>query len=84
MAVVHVYLIPGTMTRVPDDWCRTCQVPSVWTGPVWRLSPTGIALHGQITGCADCDAWHTEPADSPAATDAARPLRSAAPPAGPG
>ena len=42
MAVVHVYLIPGTMTRVPSGWCERCQTPSVWTGPVWRLAPAGV------------------------------------------
>ena len=64
MAVVHVYLIPGTMSQVPAGWCTTCQLPSVWTGPVWRLSPAGADLHGQVTGCADCDDWTTEPADA--------------------
>ena len=71
MAVVHVYLIPGTMSQVPDGWCETCQAPSTWTGPVWRLSPAGISLHGQVTGCADCATWTTELADpDQAAADA--------------
>ena len=59
MAVVHVYLIPGTLTPVPDGWCLACQVSSMWTGPVWRLSPAGVELHGHVTGCADCDTWTT-------------------------
>ena len=62
MSVVHVYLIPGTMTRVPVGWCGTCQHSALWTGPVWRLSPTGVVLHGRVTGCADCDSWTTTPA----------------------
>ena len=67
MAVVHVYLIPGTMTRVPSGWCERCQTPSVWTGPVWRLAPAGVDLHGQVTGCPDCASWTTELAASAAA-----------------
>jgi hypothetical protein len=63
MAVVHVYLIPGTMTRVAGGWCDTCQVSSIWTGPVWRLAPAGVALHGRITGCPDCDTWTTCPTE---------------------
>jgi hypothetical protein len=63
MTVVHVYLIPGTLTPVPGGWCGTCQVPSMWTGPVWRLSDDGVALHGEITGCADCEAWTTRVVD---------------------
>ena len=57
--VVHVYLIPGTLARVPDGWCDTCQHSSIWTGPVWRLSPSGVALHGHVTGCHDCASWKT-------------------------
>jgi hypothetical protein len=63
MAVVHVYLISGTLTQVPGGWCGACQVSSIWTGPVWRLSPDGVALHGEIVGCADCQEWVTTPAD---------------------
>jgi len=59
MAVVHVYLIPGHMSRVPDGWCGTCQVSSIWTGPVWRLSPSGVSRHGQVTGCPQCEVWTT-------------------------
>lgn len=64
MAVVHVYLIPGTLTQVPDGWCETCQLPSLWEGPVWRLAPDGVDLHGHIGGCAECETWRTEPAVS--------------------
>jgi hypothetical protein len=63
MAVVHVYLIPGTLAQVPSGWCPSCQVSSIWTGPVWRLAPDGVTLHGQITGCADCETWSTQPAE---------------------
>lgn len=63
MAVIHVYLIPGTLSRVPDGWCDTCQASSVWTGPVWRLSPSGVSPHGEVTGCAQCDRWRRQPAD---------------------
>lgn len=57
--IVHVYLIPGTMTRLPDEWCDACQHSSIWTGPVWRLSPAGVDFHGHVTGCGDCSSWTT-------------------------
>jgi hypothetical protein len=62
MTVVHVYLVPGTLVPVPDGWCATCQASSLWTGPVWRLSPGGVSSHGDITGCAECNSWTRRPA----------------------
>lgn len=76
MAVVHVYLVPGTMSHVTDGWCDGCQVSAVWTGPVWRLSPAGASLHGQVTGCADCDVWTTETAPAAVTTTAVARARS--------
>jgi hypothetical protein len=75
MPVVHVYLVPGTLVRVQDGWCATCQVSSLWTGPVWRLSPGGVSAHGDITGCAECDTWTRRPA--PAAEPAGSVSRGA-------
>ncbi|GAA3557699.1 hypothetical protein GCM10022197_11210 [Microlunatus spumicola] len=81
MAVVHVYLVPGTLVRVQDGWCPTCQVSSVWTGPVWRLCPDGVSPNGDITGCAGCDTWNRRPAPAP---DRAASLSRDARRAGPG
>jgi len=62
MTVVHVYLVPGTLVPVQDGWCATCQASSLWSGPVWRLSPEGVSSHGDITGCAGCNSWARRPA----------------------
>lgn len=57
MTAVHLYMIPGTLTRVPDGWCPDCQTSALWEGPIWTLDPTGVERWGWITGCGDCDWW---------------------------
>lgn len=54
---VHLYSIPGTLTRIADVWCPTCLFPSLWEGPVWLLDQTGVDRWGWITGCYECDWW---------------------------
>ncbi|MGI3783753.1 MAG: hypothetical protein ACRYG2_23555 [Janthinobacterium lividum] len=63
MAVAHVCLIPGPSPPVPDGWCETRQLPLVWAGPVRRLTPSDVDLHGHVTGCADCEVWTSSPVD---------------------